>query len=695
MEESKMDNYNTTPDSNNEYIKEEKDNEEFSLFNPVLADQYKNNFINIVKELLGEFSTQRIIKLEEFINENIELANSCDQSLEGVKYLTALSVLRDLLAQGWRMNLKDNAFVELAPPKASNKNSKFYLRRQLQVERNSQLKVESIDKFIKRMENKKIYNGKKINVSVLIGDGGLLHQRIKEIVEERDLNKRYEISQSAISPYLQLVTNERCTYTGYKLMDIWRYFRYTWSIPYKSTPGRNMFYLIRDASQPFHPIIGITALGNTVLHLTKRDNYIGWTLESIKQSLKKKVKIEKYEVMQKGELGLKRDVENVTPLETEFEYALRIKKESGILLKNIKKFLVEAINDINLEGLVSENEIINPSEFVIQRLENLVKQLRENQFNNKRSTGSVDWKVESQSSLFKKKRAQELSKLLNAKLIINQFEMNFDNSVDIIKNLVSFKGGKVLNVALQANRKKKIGSNVMEIIVCGSIPPYNELLGGKLVSILAMSPTVVQHYNERYKSQVSEIASRMKGEEVIRDSQLAFLGTTSLYQMGSSQYNRIKVPASKGVLEYKKLGETEGFGSVFFTNQTSTLINRMLFEMEGGRRINNVFGEGTSPRLRLMRSGLSSLGIPEKFTKHHTKRIVYGIELASNSKEFLTGENSTLDYYFPIDGNVDRYTVEMINFWRKRWFLKRIENVDLLDRLNRFNKDSVLVSRYI
>lgn len=50
-------------------------------------------------------------------------------------------------------------------------------------------------------------------------------------------------------------------------------------------------------------------------------------------------------------------------------------------------------------------------------------------------------------------------------------------------------GKKAINTALVANRKCKIGSNMMDIIVCGSIPPYNELLGGKLVSMLACSPT--------------------------------------------------------------------------------------------------------------------------------------------------------------------------------------------------------------
>ncbi|NTV79526.1 MAG: DUF4338 domain-containing protein [Clostridiales bacterium] len=70
-------------------------------------------------------------------------------------------------------------------------------------------------------------------------------------------------------------------------------------------------------------------------------------------------------------------------------------------------------------------------------------------------------------------------------------------------------GRKAISVALIANRKNKIGSNMMDIIVCGAIPPYNELLGGKLVSILACSPQVISDYTQRYKKQIileSEIA---------------------------------------------------------------------------------------------------------------------------------------------------------------------------------------------
>ena len=73
--------------------------------------------------------------------------------------------------------------------------------------------------------------------------------------------------------------------TGIWLQDVWRYARHFWSIPYQSTPGRNLFYLIRDAALPDRPLIGIAALGNPVLGLAKRDDHFGWSANGLERRL--------------------------------------------------------------------------------------------------------------------------------------------------------------------------------------------------------------------------------------------------------------------------------------------------------------------------------------------------------------------------------------------------------------------------
>ena len=161
---------------------------------------------------------------------------------------------------------------------ADNVDDKRMLRYRLSAERNAQFKTASVAAFVRKMEAAKTYNGKTVSIEKLIGNTNVLMERIRN-------------GRKVCEPYVQLVTNERDEYTGYKLTDIWRYFRYTWSIPYKTMPGRNLYYLVRDRLQAEHPVIGIFALGNSVLNLTVRDDDIGWTVEAIKTEMSRKMEV--------------------------------------------------------------------------------------------------------------------------------------------------------------------------------------------------------------------------------------------------------------------------------------------------------------------------------------------------------------------------------------------------------------------
>src|SRR5262249_36781250 len=91
---------------------------------------------------------------------------------------------------------------------------------------------------------------------------------------------------AGIQPQLQLIEpGMRDETMGALLQDVWRYARHFWSIPYQSTPGRNLFYLVRDAALPERPLIGIAALGNPVLGLAKRDDHFGWSANGLDRRL--------------------------------------------------------------------------------------------------------------------------------------------------------------------------------------------------------------------------------------------------------------------------------------------------------------------------------------------------------------------------------------------------------------------------
>lgn len=651
-------------------------------FKPELDEVHNNLFANLVERIGAALPTNKQAIIKEEISEYKKQNPNYLSNLESLKYIASLSILLDLSLQGWIFDVSGTSLT--LRMESDNFGSKEKIRNRLRLETDAQFRVSSVKAFVKKMEKPKAFNGNTISVKDLFGNPEIL---IENITSQR----------CVCAPYIQLVSDEYDIHTGYRLSEIWKYFRYTWSIPYKTMPGRNMYYLVRDSKQPFHPVMGIFALGNSVLNLTVRDNDIGWSIEAIKQTIDRQTTTANYEQCVAKTNGAKVKVSYKRNDETENEFAERSSKYASTLLALLINNVNAAIADLYIEDLGEEAKSDNPSDDYILWLQSESERIRKISLNNKNQK-NPDWISEAKSNLFTRKRTAELAKLLSAKkkLLSEPGVSDYERVKHLLANA---EGRKAITVALVANRKCKIGSNMMDIIVCGSIPPYNELLGGKLVSILSCSPTVIRDYTLKYQEQVSEIASRMKGEKIVRDSHLAYLGTTSLYAIGSSQYNRIKVPLSNGgTLAFREMGITVGYGTVFFSSDTTSILSKMLEKIDGGKRISHVFGEGTSPRFRLINRGLTVLGIhAPSFLNHYSPRIVYSVNLAKNTNEFLLGVEDKLDYNFDItsDQDVQDKTQELIDYWYKRWMEKRLTTVDIIERLNSFDIQEYLLSNRI
>lgn len=645
------------------------------VFSPKLSEEFSGRYHSIIDRIANALPINKIAILKEEINS----LDGIEDSIEKNIYQVSLSVLVDLAQQGWIFEIKDEKLI--LRMEAENLDDKNIIRYRLSAERNAQFKNASVIAFIKQMETEKIFKNERISIRNLFGSPKKLLERINN-------------HEQICSPYIQLVSNDKDEYSGYCLYDIWRYFRYTWAIPYKTMPGRNLFYLVRDSLQPYHPVIGIFALGNSVLNLTVRDDDIGWTVDSIKQNMSRKTDVSYCDQIISETEGKKIKVKISKATESVESFDKRTTEYADKVYPLLLKSISLAINDIYVADLNYHRQTRYPKQEQVDRLLKMAEEFSQRAINNKNNEKSPDWREESQTNLFKRKRASELAKLLSTRIVFNHAQGK-NNKEKLLYLLSREEGRKAINKALIENRKRKIGSNMMDIIVCGSIPPYNDLLGGKLISMLACSPTVIRDYTNRYSNQVSEIASRMKGEEVIRDSRLVFLGTTSLYSVGSSQYNRIRVSLSSGSsIEFRKMGVTEGFGTVFFSKETTRLFAKILELQDGGKRINHVFGEGTSPRLRMISRGLSVIGVrSETFIKHYSPRIVYSINLAKNTNEYLLGLDDNVDYGFDINKNeeVSRITQEIIDFWYERWLLKRLTTVNIKERLSAFRLSDFLL----
>lgn len=213
---------------------------------------------------------------------------------------------------------------------------------------------------------------------------------------------------------------------------------------------------------------------------------------------------------------------------------------------------------------------------------------------------------------------------------------------------------------------------VLDAYVIGALPPYNHLLGGKLVSYILASNEVREIYRKKYKDQITITEQRVANK-------LVGIFTTSLYG-NSSQYNRLKY---NNELVYLHIGQTKGYGTLHLSERTIDLMIKLLESK--GVKIGNEFGNGPSWVMRVIRSAGEILGFDGDFLlKHSFKRNIYFIPLAKQAKAFLNGTTRV-----PHFNNYSKK--ELVEYWKKRWLENRRRNIDVLEKVMDFNPDKFTI----
>jgi hypothetical protein len=577
------------------------------------------------------------------------------------------NVLIDLYLQGWTIKLERGCIhlYELVIRSESLNDSKIRIRNQHLQERDAQLREPSVKEFISSMERKRLTNKGWHSIFSVMRDGDELASSLKIASQEIDPVRRGQLLDAAIDPYIQFVDNRAvCAETGLKLGDIWRYFRHTWTTIYRSIPGRSMAILIRDRSRPGHPVIGIAALGSSVVQQAVRDRWIGWDRDSVVKDICDFPTRKKVKRLLRNLNSQIDDVYKADLIEDGVVTRWSVKRPALTDCERLMKESVRAIKSHRLYPSATDLKQVSPSR-------------------------SNDWKKLARTTLFRSKRCKHLATLLT---IRRQF-IDHDISRLSLSNLrIMMRNPQLRHAVAQLVRiikGDKVGINMMDITICGAVAPYNPILGGKLVCAMLCSPEVVLAYRQRYKRHISVIASCMAGKEVRRDPQLVLLATTSLYGAGSSQYNRLKLPLkqvtggdSEENVGFIELGKSEGFGSFHFSKETIRVAHGLLGRLESGRKVNSIFGEGVNPLMRKMREALNIVRLPSEIVlRHGNQRIIYGVPLARNFREILLGMDSRPAYLVALSDPAVK-TKMLVKYWTRRWLSARIDNEEVLSSVS-------------
>lgn len=577
----------------------------------------------------------------------------------------AISLLADLVLQGWNVRVEDESVYLEQPRAAINRDEeKERVRRTLQIAREEQLSETSVQNFLRSMTTQRLWNRQWYSIYSLMRDGKELEAELQRIREQQDKNHRAEMLTEVIQPYLQFVTEgSRCEWTGFRLADIWRYFRYTWLNPARSTPGRMMMILIRDAAVEPHPVIGIAALTSSIVAQQERDEWIGWDQKGVYRRVKSHPSDEM----------------------------------AGWLLTSLEQLLSDIhVQDFLQDGILSAADLTSPGggllsslrELSVQERRRHQQQIRKTAYKQKQAADN--WESLVGSHLYRSKRALALAELLDVRYTFNQAGLTEPSGEHLALALQSPGLRQAIFRLVRRVKALHVGINMMDISVAGAIAPYNALLGGKLVSLLLAGPEVTAEYERRYGNSASVIASAMKGEAIIRVPNLVLLCTTGLFGGGSSQYNRIRLPASAadgegGEIRYVSLGGVTSYSTFHISQATMEEMRIYSEQHHEGSDVHGIFGEGVNPKMRKIREALAQVGLPnDVLLQTSSPRMVYVVPLAHNFREVLLGQQTQPRYILPLgDCGARAATQKMVRYWRRRWLADRILSEQVLEDVRR------------
>lgn len=632
-------------------------------FRPLLSDLSRSDF-GAYAQLLIRASRKEAYErtVDNLRTTFLRKVRACRRSDRQQLLATGL-VLTDLVMQGWQIRLLHGR-LQIRPQAQRNDDhaaEKSRIRRQELLKRDAQLRKPPVQDFIKSMEKARVFNGTFVSIFSLMRDGRELAEDLKR-ARQQQITEFSEKGTCTIDPYLKVVNSkEVCPFTGLRLMDIWRYFRHTWTMQYNGVPGRTMMYLVRDQAAPFHPIIGIGALSSPVMQIRERDKWIGWHPDSFLEQI---------------------HTNPTTQL-------------ANWLINTVDRAISEVYaNDFLEDNVLCARDLIDPEDAVIhrlldesvnqRRLHHRYARSRDHKYRRNEVNDSKHWVTQARTHLFRSKRALALASYLEARKAFKTSLGQHPTADKLAMLATTSQGANIIRKILKKAKADRVGIAVADITVCGAVQPYNAVLGGKLVAMLSTSPEIVLEYRRRYSKAASEIASSMAGRSIIRPPMLVLLGTTSLYGVGSSQYNRIVIPcerlggSSSESIRYEELGRSESFGTSQYSEETIDALADVIHQSADGQRVNSIFGEGVSPKLRKVRHALDLLGLPsEILLRHHRRRVVYGSRLIRNLQEYLLGLDPTPEYLVPLESG-PKATAQIVTWWRERWLFNRIKSDEVL-----------------
>lgn len=202
-------------------------------------------------------------------------------------------------------------------------------------------------------------------------------------------------------------------------------------------------------------------------------------------------------------------------------------------------------------------------------------------------------------------------------------------------------------------RRSERLTDVMDCFVLGAVPPYSDLLGGKLVALLATSRQVRADFDRCYSHRLTTISGRDPNARLLAITTTSALGRSSIY-------NRLTL--SNGSLLFEPLGYTAGSGDFQFAGPIYEQLHRVATAHAAPTaRKESWGGSGFRNRREVVQRAMQALGLSTSVRFHGVERQVFGVRTAHNSLELLRGEHTKPTAWRTVDADL------LGEWWLERW----------------------------
>ena len=223
-------------------------------------------------------------------------------------------------------------------------------------------------------------------------------------------------------------------------------------------------------------------------------------------------------------------------------------------------------------------------------------------------------------------------------------------------------------------QKDYIVNLTMDAFTLGALPPYNELLAGKLVVLAAASKEIRLDYKKRYSKRKTEIMGRILPDNLVAVTTLNAFGRSLTYnRVSKGTYDTVCTKTVNGeeiiirkrdnIWATESLGPCEGWGTIHFSDALYEKMKAFHMKLLPEKQLSG-FGVGPRIRQQVIKRILRELRLPETFAKHDVKREVYIISHVSNIEDIFTGKSKK-----PIFN--DQSFDSLAGYWKERYCLPR------------------------